>query len=61
MEELFKGLPRPRMVNGIKIWPASFHGDDKFFIAYEGNPYYFRSYGNAITWIKNNVNSQGSS
>ena len=58
MQELFGNLPRPTVVNGIKIWPVSFHGDDKCFIAYEGKPYYFRGYGNAITWIKNNVNSQ---
>lgn len=58
MQELFGNLPRPRVVNGIKIWPASFHGDDKWFIAYDGKPYYFRNYGTAITWIKNNTTSQ---
>ena len=58
MQESFSNLPRPLVVDGIKIWPASFHGDDKWFIAYQGTAYYFRHRGSAIKWIKANTTNQ---
>ena len=40
------------MTGSIKIWPVHSRADYKFFIAYDGKPYYFRSYNEALLFAK---------
>lgn len=49
---MWNDLPMPRMTGSIKIWPVHSRDDYKFFIAYDGRPYYFRSYNEALLFAK---------
>lgn len=49
---MWNDLPMPRMAGSLKIWPVHSRPEYRFFIAYEGKPYYFRSYNEALLFAK---------
>ena len=49
---MFEDLPWPFMVGDIKIWPAHSRPGMRWFIAYEGKPYWFRSKNEAVLFAK---------
>ena len=49
---MWNDLPMPRVTGSIKIWPVHSRDDYKYFIAYDGKPYYFRSYNEALLFAK---------
>jgi hypothetical protein len=49
---MFEDLPWPFMVGGIKIWPAHSRPGMRWFIAYEGKPYWFRGKNEAVLFAK---------
>lgn len=49
---MWDDLPEPFMVGVIKLWPAHSRPGMKWFIAYEGRPYYFRSKNEALLFAR---------
>lgn len=49
---MFDDLPEPFMVGAIKLWPVHSRPDMKWFIAYEGRPYYFRTKNEALLFAR---------
>ena len=49
---MFEDLPWPFMVGDIKIWPAHSRPGMRWFIAYEGKPYWFRGKNEAVLFAK---------
>ena len=41
-----------RMVGNIKIWPVHSRPEYKWFVAYDGKPHYFRSWNEAVLFVK---------
>lgn len=48
----FNSLPAPFMVQSIKVWPCASRPGFQWFIAYDGQPFYFRSRSEAILFAK---------
>jgi hypothetical protein len=49
---MWNDLPMPRMAGSLKIWPVHSRPEYRFFIAYEGKPYYFRTYNEALLFAR---------
>ena len=49
---MFDDLPEPFMAGAIKLWPVHSRSDMKWFIAYEGRPYYFRTKNEALLFAR---------
>lgn len=49
---MFDDLPEPFMAGTIKLWPVHSRPDMKWFIAYEGKPYYFRTKNEALLFVR---------
>lgn len=49
---MFEDLPWPFMVGEIKIWPAHSRPGMRWFIAYEGKPYWFQGKNEAVLFAK---------
>ena len=49
---MFNDLPHPLMIGDIKIWPAHSQPGIRWFIAYEGKPYWFKSLNAARLFAK---------
>lgn len=49
---MWNDLPMPRMVGNIKIWPVHGRPEYKWFVAYDGKPHYFRSWNEAVLFVK---------
>ena len=44
----FDHLPMPFMVGRIKVWPCSGRVGFNWFVAHDGEPYYFKGHGEAV-------------
>lgn len=42
----------PQQVGTLKIWPVHSRADYKFFIAYNSKPHYFKSWNEAVAFVK---------
>lgn len=42
----------PRMVGALKIWPVHSRPEYKWFVAYNGKPHYFRSWNEAVLFVR---------
>ena len=40
------------MVGSLKIWPVHSRDDYRFFVAYNSKPYYFRTWNDAVLFVK---------
>jgi len=49
---VFDDLPCPFMVDGMKVWPCASRPGFQHFIAHNGKPFYFRSKGEAVLFVK---------
>jgi hypothetical protein len=49
---MWNDLPTPQTVGSLKIWPVHSRPDYQYFIAYESKPYYFRSYSEAVAFVR---------
>ena len=49
---MWNELPMPRMVGALKIWPVHSRPEYKWFVAYDGKPHYFRSWNEAVLFVK---------
>jgi hypothetical protein len=50
---MWDDLPEPFMVESIKIWPCLSRPEFRWFIAFEGKPYYFQTKGDAMLFAQN--------
>ena len=49
---MWNDLPMPRMVGALKIWPVHSRPEYKWFVAYDGKLHYFRSWNEAVLFVK---------
>ena len=49
---MWNDLPMPRMVGALKIWPVHSRPEYKWFVTYDGKPHYFRSWNEAVLFVK---------
>ena len=49
---MWNDLPMSRMVGNIKIWPVHSRPEYRWFVAYDGKPHYFRSWNEAVLFVK---------
>ena len=49
---MFDDLPRPFMIDGMKVWPCASRPGFQHFIAHGGKPFYFRSKAEAVLFVK---------
>jgi hypothetical protein len=49
---MWDDLPEPFMVGSIKLWPAHSRPGFSWFIAYGGEPYYFKSKSEALLFAR---------
>ena len=49
---MWNDLPMPQKHGSLKIWPVHSRAEYKYFIAYDSKPYYFKSWNEAVAFVK---------